>query len=193
MIFPISGPPSSGKTTTLNDTLSLLESLGLKIGARYSITHQDFTEKYDLAELRKDPEAYLDYQMRLLQKTIEQDLSLAQSYDILLTDRSVFDGFLYVILYVQQNPNKELFHYFRLASDHAKNYRKAFVLEPLPSFEYNGIRDLDKDYCYDMFKALLSFSKSFKVPALSRSERAHLVADKILQCWYSRHERNSGS
>lgn len=99
-----SGGCNSGKTTTLKAVASKLQSLGYRVRVLDEIIRKETDKPID--ELRKDANAYLKLQDKIIRAKIEQEKTAIEDNrtdDIYLADRAVTDSLFYLENYVDKS------------------------------------------------------------------------------------------
>ena len=103
MLVGFAGASCTGKTTLVNAVYEKLKKQRynvamLKEVARW-VFEQYFSSYKSLDELREDKDAYYRFQKYVYGGQIQLENELLYQYDIVLTDRTVFDNLLYTITY----------------------------------------------------------------------------------------------
>jgi len=103
MLVGFAGASCSGKTTLVNAVYKELKEQGYDVAmikevARW-VFEQYFSSYKSLDELREDKEAYYRFQRYVYDEQIQLENELLYQYDIVLTDRTIFDNLLYTITY----------------------------------------------------------------------------------------------
>lgn len=98
-----SGGCNSGKTTTLKAVADKLIELGYNVHILDELIRKETDRPID--ELRKDANAYLDLQNKIIREKIKQEKLAIEdsSYDIFLADRAATDSMFYLENYVDKN------------------------------------------------------------------------------------------
>ena len=99
-----SGGCNSGKTTTLKAVASKLQSLGYEVNILDELIRKETDKPID--ELRKDANAYLKLQDKIIRAKIEQEKAAIENNrtnDIYLADRAVTDSLFYLENYVDKS------------------------------------------------------------------------------------------
>lgn len=99
-----SGGCNSGKTTTLKAVALKLQSLGYSVSILDEIIRKETDKPID--ELRKDANAYLKLQDKIIRAKIEQEKTAIEDNrtdDIYLADRAVTDSMFYLENYVDKS------------------------------------------------------------------------------------------
>lgn len=142
-----SGGCNSGKTTTLKAVASKLQSLGYSVRILDEIIRKETDKPID--ELRKDANAYVKLQDKIIRAKIEQEKTAIndnRTGDIYLADRATTDSLFYLENYVDKSQlNEEGLKLFcRLQSfvhEYLKHYfwRYSLVVE----FQPVAVREID--------------------------------------------------
>ncbi|HHT09854.1 MAG TPA: AAA family ATPase [Atribacter sp.] len=167
-----SGAAGVGKTTLVKELFSYYKKQGLivdvinevarDIFSIYSQTHGVRT----LEEMRLIPELYLMFQNDVLEIQITREMRIREkSPELLLLDRTVYDNYLYTLLYCRRSDHSELFDritkrfYEYLIS---QPYQQIIYLLPHGTKNYDEFRaseDLNNQEVQDVVLRLLtSFS-----------------------------------
>lgn len=153
-----SGGCNSGKTTTLKAVASKLQSLGYDVNILDELIRKETDKPID--ELRKDANAYLKLQDKIIRAKIEQEKAAIENNrtdDIYLADRAVTDSLFYLENYVDKSQLDEegLKLFCRLHNsvhEYLKRYFWRYFLvvefQPVAVREY----DLFRPVCIDMMK-----------------------------------------
>ena len=98
-----SGGCNSGKTTTLKAVASKLRGLGYRVRILDEIIRKETDKPID--ELRKDANAYLKLQDKIIREKIEQEKTAIEDNgdDVYLADRAITDSLFYLENYVDKS------------------------------------------------------------------------------------------
>lgn len=99
-----SGGCNSGKTTTLKAVASKLQGFGYEVNILDELIRKETDKPID--ELRKDANAYLKLQYKIIRAKIEQEKAAIENNrtdDIYLADRAVTDSLFYLENYVDKS------------------------------------------------------------------------------------------
>ena len=98
-----SGGCNSGKTTTLKAVASKLRGLGYRVRILDEIIRKETDKPID--ELRKDANAYLKLQDKIIREKIEQEKAAIEDNgdDVYLADRAITDSLFYLENYVDKS------------------------------------------------------------------------------------------
>lgn len=202
-IIGFSGPSGSGKTTLVSAVADKLKELGYRVGIISEVAREvfeKFSRKYGFQSLReiRQSDMFMAFQATIMKVQALKEHSL-QRYDIVLTDRTLYDNLLYTLFWF--NPFKhsteeldEYCAYFDMYSTkdyelddmtvRVPKYDKIFLCEPLDSREVvldDGFRTDDLSYrCIQFFllRKLLPFYTF--VPAMPLQPRVEFVVEEIL-------------
>ena len=141
-----SGGCNSGKTTTLKAVASKLQGLGYRVRILDEIIRKETDKPID--ELRKDANAYLKLQDKIIREKIEQEKTAIEDNgdDVYLADRAITDSLFYLENYVDKSQLDEegLKLFCRLHSsvhEYLKRYfwRYSLIVE----FQPVAVREID--------------------------------------------------
>lgn len=140
MICAFSGPSCSGKTTLTNAIAKRLEKQ-LSVGVINEVARTVFREKFreyrSLEQLRKDSDAFLDYEIAILERQCSEEDRALRKYELVLTDRSVYDTYIYSRLYLPEEHFNRFLGVFRNYC--RREYSIIFLCHPV-SAEDDGFR-----------------------------------------------------
>lgn len=134
MIVGLTGRCCSGKTTVFNKLREDRQDFGY-VGEPVRDILKDI--KVSLRALRCHPEKYLQFQLMVLKRYVEDVCNVYQNYDVVITDRTIYDIYIYSKLYLP-------YRYFKLFCVEVSLYGefipdKLIYFEPLPYVD-DGIR-----------------------------------------------------
>jgi len=152
VLIGFSGSSCSGKTSLVNRLYGILKSQGYDVAMINEVARWVFDRyfcKYgSLDELRKDSKAYLRFQQKVFDEQLFLETELSHQYEIVLTDRTLFDNILYTIVYCDF---KDVYHFFLSHSPIDSGwYDIIFLCEPL----------VNED-CNDGFRSASDFHERF--------------------------------
>jgi len=143
MIIGLCGPSGSGKTTTARMLYSTLKERGYNVGIVNEVVRDVFPRFgfKDLTAIRNS-DKYYEFEVAIMIEQMERESKAAKQYDIVICDRTVFDIFLYVVLY------GDLETIIDFVDEFAGNlwyhsYDKVFLFEPIPGNVDDGFRTPD--------------------------------------------------
>lgn len=142
-----SGGCNSGKTTTLKAVASKLQSLGYRVRILDEIIRKETDKPID--ELRKDANAYLKLQDKIIRAKIEQEKTAIEDNrtdDIYLADRAVTDSLFYLENYVDKSQlNEEGLKLFCKLHNSVHEYLKRYFwhYSLVVEFQPVAVRELD--------------------------------------------------
>lgn len=184
IIIAISGASHSGKTTFIND---IKRMLGDNV-----IVYDEVIRKYvaNIDEIRKNPKAYFDLQLKIISEKVEQEyeaLQIKNKYEdkIILIDRSLADSLYYYTRYVDVNSldESDCNDYYTMAEMIIKKlnyslknvYDKVIFFHPIDSKD--NVDEMRPDKLY-LKQSLEAFSiKSFLKSAMIDSS----TLDKLIE------------
>lgn len=140
MIYAFSGPSSSGKTTLVNAIARKLKKK-FKVALVEEVARKVFRERFasfeSLDALRLDKQSFLEYEIAILETQIEDENKALKNSDIVLSDRSIYDAYVYSKLYLPEDYFK---HFLEVFEKHAnRHYDTIFLCHPIGSFS-DGFR-----------------------------------------------------
>lgn len=142
LLFSISGPSSSGKSEVLQQLQDWIQSLGLTVKIRGSVSRNTFTDQTTLED-RKDPKV----QMQMLKEAVELETSLINDNEtqVILADRTILDGYVYFKEYATGS-EAEYEYYHDEVTRMLGNYSKSFCLSPVVFKEDSIRKEFDKNF-----------------------------------------------
>src|SRR3954471_13326007 len=170
--YVITGPPCSGKSTTID----LLQGRGNRV--RPEIARQYVEEEvargWTVAELRSNPQRF---QLEVLRRAVASE-AVAPKHESMFFDRGVPDSLSYFRFYGIAASS-----YYHLISAPPK-YGKVFILEFIPEYHVDGIRTENLDDCNllsDLLRdvyAELAVDVQY-VPFLAPDERVDFILRRV--------------
>lgn len=136
LVFGFVGSASTGKTTSAKYVQRKVE--GVKViteGVREILKEQDTS----LEILRSNPEQYKIFQEKICMKHIADINEAKKDFDIIITDRTVYDLYVYSKLFLGRRVAYPLFKKY----EEMVTYDHLLFFTPLP-FVYDGVRDRSK-------------------------------------------------
>jgi len=148
VVIGVCGSACAGKTTLVHELKPILEKeLDVKVGIVDEVARDVFklyfSDFKSLKELRQYPRAYLLFQEEVLREQVHREIIASKVNDIVLTDRTIFDVFLYVYTYLpieyvfilceEFNRFTTIYHY--------SGYDGVILLCPLREFDEDGFRE----------------------------------------------------
>jgi len=164
MLVGFAGASCSGKTTLVNAVYKELKEQGYDVTIIKEVARWVF-EKYfakfgSLDALRNDKETYYRFQRKILDEQLYLEYELERQYDIVLTDRTIFDNLLYATTYCDITQIFRLFKTIPLVD--VCRYGIIFLCEPLFNAD-----------CNDGFRTPSDFNARFYHYALLRNWIGH--------------------
>jgi len=171
-VYVISGGPGTGKTTTIN----ALKTEGFRVleEAARKVAEEKFPGK-NIKEI--NPKLF---QEEIFKKQRKQLSKIKNEDGIIFSDRGLGDTLAYYRLRVGEIP-KEMLKYTRKF-----RYSGIFILEPLPFYAKDGLRQEDKEEAELVHKEIIKTYeelgyKPIFVPAMSVDERIRFIKKKIME------------
>ncbi|MEM3504621.1 MAG: ATP-binding protein [Archaeoglobaceae archaeon] len=133
MIFAFSGPSCSGKTTLVSGIAKILgkaEEVVVIGEVARTVFDEDFSDYGTLDELRKNENAYLKYQLRILEKQVEMEEKAKRKGVKVISDRSIYDCYVYSRLFLPPALFERFLDVFRIYA--GRKYDVIFLCHPLP-------------------------------------------------------------
>lgn len=186
MIISFSGPSCSGKTTLVKALKKRLEG-EIKVAVIDETARTVFMEKFrefeKLENLRRNNEAFLEYEIEIVRRQIREEKEAKEKADIVLADRSIYDTYAYSKIYLP----KDLFLVFLdFFEKHAKRkYDFLFLCHHLTPVkdDFRSVDDLfSQKEQYDLIKeAIRIYHKGVfhEIPEMSLEERLKIVQNKL--------------
>lgn len=192
-IYAFSGPQGSGKTTLLNE----LENRGLKVDDfKASRTVQNILG-VTLEQATHTPEKMMDFQNKILDiKYKREELIAVDGDELILTDRSFLDIFVYSALWASKAKKTNSFdledasifirHFADMCSDYQQIYSGIFIVPYSEHItwvdDHNRAKKEDIDSFNNIMKMFIQTHQPQNVPvfyidALSVSDRADQVLE----------------
>ena len=137
MIIAFTGPSSSGKTTTMMEVKKRLEEKGYTVGIVSNVVRNVLKDmNKTLSDIRTDKDIVNMFQEYFIQRQLIEEY-LQTNNSIILTERCVFDYFIYQMLFAKLSDSIK---YMNKYHDIMAHYDHIFYFEPL-ELEKDGIRD----------------------------------------------------
>lgn len=188
MLIGFAGPSCSGKTTVIRGVYEQLKSQGIRVTVINEVARWVFERYFSgygtLDRLRRDKWVLMQFQRKVYEEQIYLEQVLSQQYDLVLTDRTLFDVLMYVVMYC------DVRHIAAFAQSCAavgeEWYDKVFLFEPIEGANCNdGFRSkMDigvRRWHFEMLKNWFGhWDRVVVVPAnMSVDERVQFVIDQI--------------
>lgn len=177
MIVALTGPSGSGKTTVCRELRKRFGFLVVEEVARV-VFREKYREYGTLDELRKNPEATLRYQIDILRRQVEEEESAMKKASLVVSDRSIFDGWAYSKLHL---PPEYFAKYEKVFSKYARRkYDALFMFHPVRAKEdgFRTIADVKTQRVQlDLIRSVLDRYgvRYVEVPNVSVEERVAMV------------------
>lgn len=184
MKIGFAGAAGSGKTTLVNELSKKMENTGIvKEVARDVFSF--FKEKFgvnSLKEIREDGKLHLRFQKMILDKQIAREKELSKKYKTVLTDRTVYDIFVYLVLRGDLSQLEAFTKYFNYRMENFEKYDLIFV----PGYIENGVDDGLRSYDLEdretqelLIISLLNRERWFYIPVMDVEKRIEFVTEVI--------------
>jgi len=160
MLVGFAGASCSGKTTLVEAVYKELKEQGYDVAIIKEVARWVFERYFGkfgcLDVLRSDKDVYYRFQKKIFDEQLFLENELERQYDIVLTDRTIFDNLLYTVTYCDIT---QIFRLFRtLPPIGKKRYDLIFLCEPLKSADCgDGFRS-QKDIELQRFHTLLLYN-----------------------------------
>lgn len=147
----------TGKTALAYELVGQFKKRGYKARVISEISAKVFEEGIPINE-----NTNLSAQLLILMEQISEELRVGlKNYEILITDRSVFDNFIYLERKCGQQP---YILDFILAYAKQFPYSALYKLPLVGELQADGIRAQDKFFQEDVYERLTKFLNDYKIP-----------------------------
>lgn len=188
MLIGFSGPSCSGKTTVIQKVYEQLRNQGIRVAMINEVARWVFDRYFSgygtLDRLRRDKWALMQFQRKVYEEQIYLEQVLCQQYDLVLTDRTLFDVLMYVVTYCDVRHIAMFAQSCMAVGD--EWYDKVFLFEPLEGVNcedgFRSATDIGtRRVHFEMLKNWFGhWDRVVVVPAdMSVEERVQLVIEQI--------------
>jgi len=174
MIYAFSGPSCSGKTTLVNSVAKRLKE-NLNVSLVEEVARKVFREKFFLFDsldaLRRDKQALLEYEIAILENQIEAEEKALAKSDIVLSDRSIYDAYVYSKLHLPETYFEKFKRVFEKYAN--RRYDIIFLCHPVSpvSDGFRTTSDLDTQLTQlEMIRDVLNTYFSGKVVEIASTD-----------------------
>ncbi len=184
MKIGFAGAAGSGKTTLVNELGKKMENTGIVKEVARDV-FETFKEKFgvnSLKEIREDGKLHLRFQKMILDKQIAKEKEMSEKYKTILTDRTVYDIFVYLVLRGDLNQLEAFTKYFNYRMENFKKYDLIFVPGYIEDNVDDGLRSYDledRETQELLIISLLNREKWYYVPVMSVNKRINFVKEVI--------------
>ena len=188
MLIGFAGASCSGKTTLVNAVYKELKERGYDVTLIKEVARWVFEEYFrsynDLDELRLHKDTYCRFQRYICDEQMRLENELLYQYDIVLTDRTVFDNLLYAITYCDI---RDVFKLFKtLPAIGRERYDIIFLCMPVNAKTCMGGFRSQKDiefrdfHSYILYNWIAEWDNALILPSkMDLKERVHYVINVI--------------